>query len=90
MTQWKRKEMNKVAAPSFVTVYYASHEWTAPDNPDLKRWSLIVGIGDRLEWAHTYNPALAELGTHAVEFYKDTSMRNCIRKPKGASKNEAV
>lgn len=68
----------------YATVYWVQHEWTAPDNPDLKRWKLIIGTGaDKLEWAYTYNPALAELGTHSVEMYKDTSMRNCIRKPKG-------
>lgn len=67
---------------SFVTVFYAQHEWTAPDNPDLKRWKLIVDDGQELTWAYTYNPALAKLGTHKVAFYRDTSMRRSVRVPK--------
>lgn len=86
MMGYQQAEMKKVQEAinsPFATVFYVQHEWTAPDNPNLKRWKLIIQTGkDRLDWAHTYNPALAELGTHPVEFYKDSSYRLCIRKPK--------
>lgn len=70
-------------AKKFVAVIHAQHEWTAPDNPSLNRWKLVIEeVADELSWAYTYNPALAKPGYHEVTFYRDTSMRRCIRVPK--------
>lgn len=66
----------------YITVYLAEKVWSAPDNEGLSRWRLIIGSGDELMWAYTYNPELAKVGTHNTIFYRDTSMRPCIRVPK--------
>ena len=69
----------------YVTTYYVAHQWSAPDS-ELKRWQLIIDSGrGELQWVYTYNPALTKVGTQKVEFYRDTSMRLCIRKPKEKS-----
>lgn len=85
MQPYQRKEMKaakQAVDHPYITVYWMQHEWTAPDNPNLRRWKLIIGSPERITWAYTYNPKLAELGMHYVEYYKDSSMRNCVRAPK--------
>lgn len=65
----------------YVKIWYCTLEWQATDK-ELSRWRLIIERnGNELGWAYTYNPTLATQGTRRVEFYRDTSMRLCVRKP---------
>lgn len=72
----------EVKSTEFVTIFYFEHEWSDPEKR-LSRWKLIVDRGVKgLEWVYTYNPTLLRYVTLRVQFYRDTSMRNCIRLPK--------
>lgn len=66
----------------FATILSATYDWGDTEGR-LHRWKLIVmrGVEDLL-FAYTYNPSLTKTGTQEVEFYRDTSMRLCVRKPK--------
>lgn len=75
----------EVNSTEFVTIFYFEYEWSDSEKR-FSRWKLIVDRGPKgLEWVYTYNPALLRYGTLRVEFYRDVSMRPCIRIPKKAA-----
>lgn len=78
--------MSSPSIPNFtnipITVLSAGHEWTSADGA-ANCWKITVEFPDGgVKDVRTYNPALAALGKHRVDFYWDRAKRLCIRNPR--------
>lgn len=85
MMLWQKQQMEKMMGglKSVPVIVHAVYPDTTPD-ATIKRWKMVCTHDNTLVWLYTYNPDLAEVGTHDVQLYQDNTaqMRRCIRKPK--------
>lgn len=82
---YKEHEMQTVvealSKDTYITVFYSKPSWTV--NGVVKGWKVLFErTPDKPEWVLTYHESLTRLGTHNVEFGKNSQYQRTI-KPSG-------